>query len=119
MIFAIVTVLMTAVLGITISNKTFGATNPYSAQFTDVTGLLAGDSVRAAGVRVGTVTSIKVVDDKYAQVGFNVDKDVHLTSSTKLEMRYLNLVGQRYVAVVEQPGGTDLKPHSLIPLAQT
>ena len=104
MIFAIVTVLATAVLGVTISNRTFGATNAYSAQFTDVTGLLAGDSVRAAGVRIGTVTSIKVVDDKYAQVGFNVNKDVTISTSTKLEMRYLNLVGQRYVAVVEQPG---------------
>lgn len=119
MIFAIVTVLATAVLGVTISNKTFGATKSYSAQFSDVTGLLAGDSVRAAGVRIGTVTSIKVVDDKYAQVGFNVNKDVAISTSTRLQMRYLNLVGQRYVAVVEQPGGTELKPHSLIPLSQT
>lgn len=119
MIFAVVTVLATAVLGITISNRTFGSTHSYSAQFTDATGLLAGDSVRAAGVRVGTVTSIKVVDDKYAQVGFNVDTDVPITTTTRLEMRYLNLVGERYVAVVEQPGGTKLDKHAVIPLAQT
>jgi phospholipid/cholesterol/gamma-HCH transport system substrate-binding protein len=119
MIFAVVTVLATAVLAVTISNKTFGSTKSYKAQFSDVTGLLAGDSVRAAGVRVGTVGSIKVVDSRYAEVTFNVDRDVPITSTTQLQMRYLNLVGQRYVGVVEEPGGTDLKEHSLIPLKRT
>ena len=119
MIFAVVTVLATAVLAVTISNRTFGSTKSYRAQFSDVTGLLAGDSVRAAGVRVGTVGSIKVVNSRYAEVTFNVDKDVPIRDTTQLQMRYLNLVGQRYIGVVEQPGGTDLKPHSLIPLSHT
>ena len=119
MIFAIVTVLATTVLGITISNRTFGSTHSFSAQFTDVTGLLAGDSVRAAGVRVGTVTSIKVVSDRYAQVHFSVDKDVPVTTSTQLQMRYLNLVGQRYVALIEQPGGTPQSKDDVIPLSRT
>jgi len=119
MIFAVVTVLATAVLAVTISNKTFGSTKSFKAQFSDVTGLLAGDSVRAAGVRVGTVGSIKVIDSRFAEVTFNVNKDVPITSTTQLQMRYLNLVGQRYIGVVEQPGGTDLKEHSLIPLSRT
>jgi phospholipid/cholesterol/gamma-HCH transport system substrate-binding protein len=119
MIFALVTIVATAILGVTISNRTFGSTQAYTAQFTDVTGLLAGDGVRAAGVRVGTIKSIKVVNDRYAQVTFDVDKDVPLTTTTKLQMRYLNLVGQRYVAVVEQPGGTDQPLKQVIPLART
>ncbi len=119
MVFAVVTVLATAVLAVTISNKTFGSTTPYKAQFTDVTGLLAGDSVRAAGVRIGTVSSIKVVNSRYAEVSFNVDNDVPITTTTQLQMRYLNLVGQRYIGIVEQPGGTDLKKNSLIPLSRT
>ena len=104
MIFALVTVLATFVLGVTISNRTFGPTHSYSAEFTDVTGLLPGDSVRAAGVRVGTVNSIKVVNQRYAKVSFSLDSDVVLHKSDRLQMRYLNLVGQRYVAIVEQPG---------------
>lgn len=104
MIFAVITVLATFVLGVTISNRTFGSTDSFRAQFTDVTGLLAGDSVRAAGVRVGTVKSIKVVKDHLAEVSFDVDKDVNMLASTHLQVRYLNLVGQRYIAVVEQPG---------------
>jgi phospholipid/cholesterol/gamma-HCH transport system substrate-binding protein len=114
MIFAVVTVLATAVLGVTISNKTFGSTRGFSAEFTDVTGLLAGDSVRAAGVRVGSVKSIKVVNDRYAQVSFDVDKSVPVTTTTKLQMRYLNLVGQRYIALVEQPGDTPQPPKQVI-----
>ena len=57
MVFAVVTALLTFVLAVTISNRTFGATVGYKANFTDVTGLLAGDSVRAAGVRVGRTPS--------------------------------------------------------------
>jgi phospholipid/cholesterol/gamma-HCH transport system substrate-binding protein len=121
MIFALVTVLATAVLGVTISNRTFGGSpKSYSAMFTDVTGLLPGDSVRAAGVRVGTVKSISVADDRYAKVTFSVDGDVPMRQSTRLQMRYLNLVGQRYVAVVEQPGDpTPLPKNATIPLTRT
>ena len=107
-VFAVVTILATAVLAVTISNQTFGATNTYKADFTDATSLLPGDSVRAAGVRVGTVKSVKVVDNHLAQVTFTLDKDVKVLSSTHFAIRYLNLVGQRYVAYVNEPGGTEL-----------
>ncbi len=120
MIFTIVTVLATAVLAVTISNRTFGDTRSFKARFTDVTSLLAGDSVRAAGVRVGTVKSIKVVDDHDAEVTFDVDKTVPIRTTTKLQVRYLNLVGQRYIAIIEQPGaGADQPQDSVIPLART
>src|SRR4051812_11850077 len=121
MIFALVTVLATFVLAVTISNRTFGGSpKTYSAMFTDVTGLLPGDSVRAAGVRVGTVKSIAVADQRYAKVTFSVDGNVPLHRSDELQMRYLNLVGQRYVAIVEQPGDpTPVPEHSVIPLQRT
>jgi len=41
-VFAVVTILATAVLAVTISNQTFGATNTYKADFTDATSLLPG-----------------------------------------------------------------------------
>jgi phospholipid/cholesterol/gamma-HCH transport system substrate-binding protein len=121
MIFALVTVLATFVLAVTISNRTFGGSpKSYSAMFSDVTGLLPGDSVRAAGVRVGTVKSIEVANDRYAKVTFTVDGNVAVHQSTHFAMRYLNLVGQRYIAVVEQPGdSTPVPEHSVIPLQRT
>ena len=120
MVFAVVTVLATAVLAVTISNQTFGPTRSFTADFTDVTGLLPGDSVRAAGVRVGTVQSIKVVDDHVAQVHFKVDTDIPVYTSTHFAIRYLNLVGQRYVAVVEQAGAVGRQdPKQVIPTSRT
>jgi len=105
-IFAVVTILATAILAVTISNSTYGG-NPrtFRANFTDATDLLPGDSVRVAGVRVGTVKSVSVVDQSLARVTFDVDGDIPVLTSTKFAIRYLNLVGQRYVALVEQPGG--------------
>lgn len=105
MIFAVVTILATAVLAVTISNSTYGG-NPqtFRADFTDATDLLPGDSVRVAGVRVGTVHSVSVVHQHFARVTFDVDKDVPVLTSTKFAIRYLNLVGQRYVGIMEEPG---------------
>jgi phospholipid/cholesterol/gamma-HCH transport system substrate-binding protein len=108
--FAVVTILATFVLAVTISNQQFGKTHTFKADFVDATDLLPGDSVRASGVRVGTVKSIKVVDSHLAQVSFTVDKDVPVTESTHFAIRYLNLVGQRYVALVETSGDDTLQP---------
>jgi phospholipid/cholesterol/gamma-HCH transport system substrate-binding protein len=119
-IFAVITIIATAILGVTISNRTFGPTHSYKADFTDVTGLLAGDSVRAAGVRVGTVQSISVVNDRYARVSFSVDTNVPVYTTTHFAVRYLNLVGQRYIALIDAPGETTRQPTgAVIGLART
>jgi phospholipid/cholesterol/gamma-HCH transport system substrate-binding protein len=107
-IFAVVTTLAAALLGVVISNRTFGPTKTYSANFSDVTDLLTGNDVRLAGVRVGTVKSIKVVQVKVngqtesvAHVAFSVDKDVPISQGTDVQVHFLNLVGQRYLDLVE------------------
>jgi phospholipid/cholesterol/gamma-HCH transport system substrate-binding protein len=64
-IFGVVTVLMTAALAQTLGALS-GPGTEYRARFTDVTSLLEGDDVRIAGVRVGEVTGIKVVDNTVA-----------------------------------------------------
>ncbi|HEY0805163.1 MAG TPA: MlaD family protein, partial [Pseudonocardiaceae bacterium] len=80
-IFVVITVVATGVLGLTIANANFGSTQGYSARFTDVTSLNTGDDVRIAGVKVGQVTSINVVDRRQAEVGFTVQGDVTLPAS--------------------------------------
>lgn len=117
--FAVVTLSLTALLA-----QTLGAFPPggvtYRARFTDVTGLLPGDDVRVAGVKVGRVRAITVVDDTVAEVAFTVTDDVPVATSVRAKIRYRNLVGQRYVALSEGPGeGRPLRADGLIPLAQT
>ena len=59
-IFIVVTTIATALLAITIGNLSFGATKTYKAVFTDATGVVKGDDVRIAGVKVGNVTGVEI-----------------------------------------------------------
>ena len=123
-IFLVVTALATYVLAVTIDNSSFGATYTYKADFTEVTGLETGDDVRIAGVRVGTVSGISIIQrhDKpsIAQVTFSVAQTRPLPRSAVARLRYLNLIGQRYLDIEEGQGSSaTLKPGGTIPLSQT
>jgi phospholipid/cholesterol/gamma-HCH transport system substrate-binding protein len=87
-----------------------GATADYRAIFTDASNLKAGDSVRIAGVRVGTVTEVSLRPDNTALVGFDADRSTVLTASTTVAVRYLNLVGDRYLELAEGPGSPTVLP---------
>lgn len=121
LIFVLVTVSATAVLGFTIANVNFAGANDYSARFSDVTSLHVGDDVRIAGVKVGQVKQISVVDRQQAQVKFSVENDVRLPASVAASIKYLNLVGQRYLALDQGTGDPNafLPAGGQIPLAQT
>jgi phospholipid/cholesterol/gamma-HCH transport system substrate-binding protein len=120
-IFVIVTVFATAVLGLTIANAGIGDTTGYRAEFTDVTGLNPGDDIRIAGVRVGQVTGIRVVGRRYAEVSFSVERGRQLPASVTAAIKYRNLVGQRYIALDQGVGpvGARLAPGQSIPLSRT
>lgn len=97
LVFVLVTVLATTVLGLSIANTGVGDTTTYKARFTDATGLIPGDSVRIAGVKVGQVESVRVADRRVAEVTFGVRKGRTLPASVTASIKYLNMVGQRYV----------------------
>ncbi|MGH3991720.1 MAG: MCE family protein, partial [Pseudonocardiaceae bacterium] len=120
-VFTLVTAMATGVLAMTIANTTLVGRSDYLARFTDVSGLLVGDDVRIAGVRVGSVESIELVDRRIAQVGFSVDEGVRLPVSVTASVLYKNLIGQRYLALERGPGppGETLAPGGLIPLERT
>ncbi|MTE11877.1 MCE family protein [Nocardia aurantiaca] len=108
-IFAIVSILVTAVIWNTLARTVKGDTNTYTATFSDVLGLRAGDDVRMAGVRVGKVEKIDLDKKNQAVVTFIVQRDQTLYGDTKALVRYQNLIGQRYVALA--PPAKD-KPHT-------
>ena len=120
LIFMLVTALATGVLVITVGNLTFGAKREYHAVFTDATGVVKGDDVRIAGVKVGTVTGIEIVDRSRARISFDVAESSPLTGGTTAAIRYRNLVGQRYLALEEGVGSTEqLDEGDTIPLERT
>jgi phospholipid/cholesterol/gamma-HCH transport system substrate-binding protein len=119
-IFAIITVTLTALLGATIANSNFGDTSAYRARFTDASGLKIGDDVRILGVKVGTVDSLTVVDDRFAEVRFDMDAGRRLPASATATVKYRNLVGQRYLALGTGTGSAELlKPGDTIPVERT
>jgi phospholipid/cholesterol/gamma-HCH transport system substrate-binding protein len=120
-IFVIVTVTITAILGVSIAYSGTSGNVGYKAVFSDVTGLVVGNDVDIAGVRVGTVTSISVYHRNEALVGFSLQQGRALPVSATATIKYLNLVGQRYIELGQGTGPVDrtLRPGSLIPLAQT
>lgn len=66
--------------------------------------------MRVAGVRVGTVGTVTLQPDNTVVVGFDADEGVVLTSGTRAAVRYLNLVGDRYMELVDGPGSTQVLP---------
>ncbi|BBZ03136.1 Mce family protein Mce3B [Mycolicibacterium chitae] len=92
----------------------------YRAHFSNVTGLENDDFVRIAGVEVGKVKNINVNDDGTVMVDFTADESVVLTEGNRAVIRYDDLIGGRYLALVEGAGGTArLDPGDTIPMTQT
>jgi phospholipid/cholesterol/gamma-HCH transport system substrate-binding protein len=120
-IFIVVTVTVTAVLGISIAHTGVSAAAGYRAVFSDVTGLNVGDDVDIAGVRVGQVTSVSVYRRNLALVGFAVPTARTLPASVTATIKYVNLVGQRYVELDQGAGpvGQTLPRGGTIPLQRT
>src|SRR6478735_11361855 len=96
-IFTIVSLLVTGLLAAIMGNVGFGAATTYQAIFTTASMLQKGDDVRVAGVSVGEVRSVEHYDRTEALVTFRVKSDLQLTTSSRAEIRYLNLVGDRYL----------------------
>lgn len=119
-IFATVMALLTAFLFMAFGQYRSGSTNGYSAVFSDASRLEAGDSVRVAGVRVGTVNDVTLQPDRSVLVKFDSDRAIGLTAATTAAVRYLNLVGDRYLELIDGPGSTQPLPAgSQIPMERT
>jgi phospholipid/cholesterol/gamma-HCH transport system substrate-binding protein len=96
-----------------------GAVNTYTATFTDVSGLFAGDDVRISGVQVGKVETVRL-NGRNADVDFTVVDNQPLYADTVAAVRYQNLVGQRYLELA-QPAKreTVLADGATIPIGST
>jgi phospholipid/cholesterol/gamma-HCH transport system substrate-binding protein len=118
--FVVVMVTMTGFLFVIFGQYRGGSANEYSAVFKDISGLKQGDTVRVAGVPVGSVDDITMQSDKTVVVTLGTDRQIRLTTGTRAEVRYLNLVGDRYVELLDGPGSTTLLPvGSTIPIDKT
>ncbi|OMC31203.1 mammalian cell entry protein [Mycobacterium sp. GA-1841] len=118
--FAAVMAFLTAALFMVFGEFQSGPKTSYSALFGDASSLHKGDSVRMAGIRIGTVNAVLLREDKTVEVDFDTQRDVLLTQKTRAVVRYLNLVGDRYLELIDSPGPTEiLTAGAQIPLERT
>lgn len=118
-----VLLLFTVMITVVFGQMRFDRTNEYSAEFTNVTGLRTGQFVRASGVEIGKVTKTELIDGgRRVRVDFAVERSLPLYQSTTAQVRYLNLIGDRYLELRRGDGeGADrvLPSGGFIPLSHT
>lgn len=116
--FAMVAVSVTLTVAATIRPFGNGGVASYHAIFANASRLKSGDDVRAAGVVVGRVDGVRLLSDDTVDVAFTLTSPVPLTSGTQAQIRYLDLIGDRTLALVNGPGER-LPDGGTIPLAHT
>ena len=81
------------------------------ARFGQVGGLAAGADVRLAGVKIGTVSSIKLDPKTFlAEVDLSVDPTIKLPTDSTAKITSDSLLGGAHVAVAPGGAAEDLKP---------
>jgi len=118
--FWLVLLMFTVMIIVVFGQVRFDRTTGYSAVFTDASGLRDGQFVRAAGVEVGKVSKVTLIDgDRRVLVDFSVDRSLPLDQATTASIRYLNLIGDRYLELQRGDSGRRLAPGATIPVEHT
>ncbi|MFV0495169.1 virulence factor Mce family protein [Mycobacterium sp.] len=122
-IFVAVLMMFTIMIIIVFGQIRFDRTYTYSAEFDNISGLRPGQFVRASGVEIGKVDDVHLVaGGTRVVVDFDVNRSVQLYQSTTAQVRYLDLIGNRYLELERGKGdgfGDRLPPGGFIPVSRT
>jgi phospholipid/cholesterol/gamma-HCH transport system substrate-binding protein len=118
--FALVLLFFTVVIIVVFGQMRFDRTSGYSAIFTNGSGLRNGQFVRASGVEVGKVSNVALIDGGLrVRVDFKVDRSLPLYEGTTAAIRYLNLIGDRYLELKKGDNDKRMPAGGTIPLERT
>jgi len=117
---SLVLLMFTAIIIVVFGQMRFDNTTSYSAIFKNASGLRAGQFVRASGVEVGKVEAVELLDGgEKVRIDFNVDRSLELFQGTTASVRYLNLIGDRYLELKRGDDNTKLPAGGTIPDTRT
>ena len=120
LIFSLVSLFVTSVLVAIMGKLGTGDTGEYHAIFANASMVMEGDEVRVAGVPMGKVTGVEIYERDRAKVSFTFKKELALTEASRVEIRYLNVVGERYISVLQgKPGAPELDEGDTITPGET
>ncbi|MCB0950104.1 MAG: MCE family protein [Mycobacterium sp.] len=118
--FSLVLLLFTAIIVVVFGQVRFDRTNGYTAIFSNASGLRPGQFVRASGVEVGKVSNVELIDGgSKVKIDFTVDRSLELFDETTASIRYLNLIGDRYMELKRGESNTRLAAGGTIPIERT
>jgi phospholipid/cholesterol/gamma-HCH transport system substrate-binding protein len=89
----------------------------YQALFSEAGGITVGNDVTVSGIKVGTVSSVELVNGD-ALVGFTINGKYALGSDTTAHIRTGTLLGER-VLTLDSAGSGTLDPRQTIPVTRT
>jgi phospholipid/cholesterol/gamma-HCH transport system substrate-binding protein len=117
---SLVLLLFTAIIIVVFGQMRFDRTTNYTAIFKNASGLRPGQFVRASGVEVGKVEDVMLLDGGgRVQIDFNVDRSLHLYQGTEASIRYLDLIGNRYLELKRGDDQKILPAGGTIPIERT
>ena len=86
-----------------------GSVYEVEAQFNSASGLKPGSTVEIAGVEVGRVRGITLIEDR-AKVKLAVNNTVKLYTDTIASIKTRGIIGEKFLALSPGGGGDLLKP---------
>ena len=118
--FSLVLLLFTAIIVVVFGQMRFDRTTGYSAIFSNSSGLRPGQFVRASGVEVGKVKDVKLIEGgSKARVDFDVERSLELFEESTASVRYLNLIGDRYLELKRGDSDRRMPSGGTIPVERT
>ncbi|BCI50843.1 mammalian cell entry protein [Mycolicibacterium litorale] len=118
--FSLVLLLFTAIIIVVFGQMRFDRTTGYTAIFSNASGLRPGQFVRASGVEVGKVSGVELIEGgSRVKVDFKVDRSLPLFDETTASVRYLNLIGDRYLELKRGDSDRRMPSGGTIPVERT
>jgi len=97
-----ITILILGIYTIGVRQSIFGTSLMVKGIFTDVQGLRVGSNVRFAGIEIGAVSNITIINDTSILVDFMLDKDVKkfIRKDSKAVIIVTGLLGNKVVNIM-------------------
>jgi phospholipid/cholesterol/gamma-HCH transport system substrate-binding protein len=114
-IFVLVGILCLAYLSIKLGKLEMigGEVYEVDALFNSASGLKSGSTIEIAGVEVGRVRGITLIEDR-AKVKLAVNNSVKLYTDTIASIKTRGIIGEKFLALSPGGGGDPLKPGDTI-----
>ena len=88
------------------------------AEFTDAAGVTSENQVRVAGIKVGTVKSVELVED-HVLVTMEIDNGVQIPDDAFAEIKLATLLGTKFIDIEAKGSEPFLEDGDVIPIDRT